>query len=104
MNNKPVGVQHHNPTHQAYGALGTTLGQTFSDATLPFLTLVTAGQNATTLRVLGGTDVSEYGYNGNDYYFPTDQVAAFTPVPEPSSVTLILLALLSAAVLAGRAR
>ena len=101
-NNKPVGVQYNNTTHEAYAALGTTLGQSFSNATVTFLTLVTEGQNTTTLRVFGGASASEFGYQGTDYYFNADQVATFTPVPEPSSAVLTLLALFGLANVAPR--
>jgi hypothetical protein len=92
-NNRPLGVQFNNSTHEAYAALGLDLGQTFTNANLTFLTLVTEGQQTTTLRVLGGIDISEYGYAvsqlaSDDYFFTTDQVATFTAIPESSCIVV----------------
>ena len=68
-------------TH-TFAGLGTTLGSHPSDATLAFMTLVTAGLQPTSLSITG-----QYGYQGQDY--AVDQSAAF--VPEPASAVLIIL-------------
>ncbi len=47
---------------EVFAGLGSNLGQTFSNASLVFLTLETAGVNATTLTYEG-----EHGYQGADY-------------------------------------
>ena len=87
----PVGAQRNN-ANEAYAALGTTLGQSFSNSSLVFLKLVTEGQQTTTLRVLGGMNISEYGYgvgtSTTDYFFTSDQVATFTAVPEASPILI----------------
>jgi hypothetical protein len=109
----PEGAHKDSAAHQAYGALGTALGATFTDATLTFLTLVTEGQQTTTLRVLSGQydgshRYSEYGYRFNggyeDFYFDEDDpdiVATFTAaVPEASAI--LFWSGLTAATAAGR--
>jgi len=67
-------------TH-TFAGLGTTSGSHPSDATLTFLTLVTAGLQPTNLSITG-----QYGYQGHDY--GVNQSATF--VPEPAGAMLVL--------------
>lgn len=79
---QPSGVQISGVFNEAYAALGTTLGLSFFNDTLTFLTVVTEGQQTTTLTVRG----AEYGYGGTDYFFAAPPTATFIGVPEPSSL------------------
>jgi hypothetical protein len=98
-----LGEQFDNTAHEAYAALGTTLGLSLNNATLTFLTIVTEGQQPTTVRVLGGeaaSDLSEYGYRdpnttpsflgATTYHFHEDKVGTFSAVPEASTVLVWL--------------
>jgi hypothetical protein len=80
-NLKPVGIQFNNPTNEAYAAIGSI--DLPSTAPVNVLTLVTEGLQPTTLRVLGGTNMSVYAHiattNGSNYYLSSDRVATFTP-------------------------
>lgn len=101
VNNWPIGTQFDNSTHEAYAALGSSLGTLFAGESPTVFTLVTEGQSETTIRLLTGSSAagrySEYGYNGIDYYFLEDQVVTFTPaVPEPGTALVIGGALLAA--------
>jgi hypothetical protein len=100
----PEGAQYDNSAHEAYAALGTK-GATSATNTFTFLTLVTEGQQATSVRVLGGDSISEYGYlltstpdpfDSEDYFFVTDQVASFEGAVVPEASTLLAWTCLAA--------
>ncbi len=82
---------------KAYAALGTTLtffGPPPTSATLDFLTLTTAGQQTTSITVrsglVAGQRLSEYGYQGQDYFFEESLTFTFVGVPEPAAASMIL--------------
>lgn len=77
---------------RAFAALGTTLGTTYSNATLTFATFVTSGLQPTTFKVFSEHTSSEFavqspaGGPAVDFFFDSDQTATFaaasSAVPE----------------------
>jgi hypothetical protein len=90
VNFRATGLQFNNSTHEAYASLGTTLGQSFSNSTLTFLTLVTQGQDMTTVQLLDEQfpAKSDYGYMGKHYRISGILGATFNAIPEASTILI----------------